>query len=75
MSSFYSGDHIAGYHIHTPKHVTLRSHNRSAALERSATDCWGLNMFYLSMNIMINDSQTRKVGETLISVKGGMLQV
>ena len=34
MDSSYTGDHTAGHH-YTHRHINLRNHNKSSALERS----------------------------------------
>ena len=41
MGSCYSGDHIAGDHIHTDiTRCNIDNHNRSTTLERSVIDYW-----------------------------------
>ena len=73
MASCYSGDHIVRDPYTRTKHVTLRTHNRSTALEWPVIDCGVLNYFtgfkplpfafaYCAFHIMYSTAkETRKL--------------
>ena len=74
MGSCYSGDHIAGDHIHTDKKymcVTLRNHNRSTALVSNRLlrgGDWGVGLF---LNMSFWTQKLRGYGYVQLRLGGG----
>ena len=54
MGSCNSGDHIAGYHVHTDIIIcNTGNHNSATALERSVIEYWALKMLYWIQTLSI----------------------